>query len=115
VDAKDLSNIKEFYTNKNSKKGNLLPAYTKDTLMNSFIYVSYLRYLNKREKIRKIIKKDSLYFVNQDRKIDSLFQLGEVSDEIYEVLKIQNTFKYPKEIKVLGDGFVFDESSETLY
>src|SRR5690606_3271421 len=88
VDSKD-NKVKEFYTNKNVKKGDLIPAYTKDIFSSPISLI-----LNP-----NLINKDSVYFSKQDRKNDSLFRIGEVYEPFYEIMKAQSTFRYPEKIK----------------
>src|SRR5690606_21724622 len=112
VEAKDIKNIREFYTNKNSKKGDLIPSYTKDALADTFAQITYR---HQKEKIQQVKTKDSLYYVYQQRKTDSLFLLGDDYESFYEIMKTQSTFRYPKEIRAFRDGFIFDESTESVY
>ena len=104
VDSKD-NKVKEFYTNKNVKKGDLIPAYTKDIFSSPISLI-----LNP-----NLINKDSVYFSKQDRKNDSLFRIGEVYEPFYEIMKAQSTFRYPEKIKKIEDGFTLDIGNESLY
>src|SRR5690606_35321028 len=107
-----IIDIKEAYVNRNVKKGDLIPSYTKDALADTFAQITYR---HQTEKIQQVKTKDSLYYVYQQRKTDSLFQLGEVYEPFYEIMKTQSTFRYPKEIRAFRDGFIFDESTESVY